>query len=161
MRKIFAIFLVTVISLTVNAQTEKSTLLLGGGVGFSSTSFSGGGSSSVFSLSPNIGYFFAENFAVGGMLDFQSGNGYNAWSIAPFVKGYFGKDTKGKPFAQLGVGFGGGSGGGSTSTALQVRGGYALFLNKSIALEIAANFSTQTGYSVFGVGAGFQIHLGK
>jgi hypothetical protein len=73
---------------------------------------------------------FAENFAVGGMLDFQSGNGYNAWSIAPFVKGYFGKDTKGKPFAQLGVGFGGGSGGGSTSTALQVRGGYALFLNK-------------------------------
>lgn len=158
---LFSLALVAGLGFVANAQTEKSTLLLGGGVGFSSTSISGGGSQSVFTLSPNVGYFFTDNFAAGAQFTLASSSGTTIWSLAPFVRGYFTDNAKGKPFAQVGVGFGGVSGGGGTSTSFLGKAGYALFLNKSVALELAADLQTQTGATVFGVGAGFQIHFGK
>lgn len=161
MKKLLTLTAVIVLAIAANAQTEKSNWLLGGGIGFSSTSVSGGGSSSIFSLSPNAGYFFTDNFAGGAMLEVISGGGNTVWSAAPFVRGYFGKSTSGKPFAQVGVGFGGASGGGSTSTSFLGKAGYAFFLNKSVALELAANYTSQSGASVFGIGAGFQIHFKK
>lgn len=160
MKNLFAVLILVLFSFASKAQTEKSTWLLGGNVGFTSQSVSGGGSASVFNLSPNAGYFFKNNYAVGGMVDLTSGGGATSWSIAPFIKGYFGKQTTGKPFAQVGLGFGGASGGGST-TAFMARGGYALFLNKNIAAEFAANFTAQSGVTIFGLGAGFQIHFKK
>ena len=150
--------LVVGLGLVANAQTEKSTLLLGGGVGFSSVS---GGGGSIFSLSPSIGYFFTENYAAGAQLELISGGGTTIWSLAPFVRGYFTDNDKAKPFAQVGVGFGGVSGGGGTSTSFVGKAGYAIFLNKSVALELGANFTSVTGGSMFGAGAGLQIHFGK
>lgn len=160
MKKVlFAAIAFVGLAISANAQTEKSTWLLGGNIGFTSQSVSGGGSTSVFNFSPNAGYFFSNNFAAGGMVDVITGSGTTVWSIAPFVRGYFGENKTGKPFAQVGVGFAGASGGGSSSTAFLAKGGYAVFLNKSVALELAANFSSQTGFSTFGLGAGFQIHF--
>ncbi len=154
------VIMLVVVAYAAQSQTEKSTWLLGGNVSFTSQSASGGGSSSTFNLSPNAGYFFKNNYAVGGMVDLISGGGATSWTIAPYIRGYFGKQTSGKPFAQVGLGFGGVSGGGS-NTAFIARGGYALFLNKNTAIEFAANFTAQTGVTLFGLGAGFQIHFKK
>ncbi|MBX2930716.1 MAG: outer membrane beta-barrel protein [Chitinophagaceae bacterium] len=162
MKKVFITAIIAVISITANAQTEKSTFLLGGGLSFTSTSFTGGGgSTSVFTLNPNVGYFFMKNYAIGGQLLLNSGGGNTAWSLGPLIRGYFTDNTKGKPFAQAGIGFGGASGGGNTSITFQLMGGYALFLNKSIAAEFTGNFQTVKGATIFGFGAGFQIHFAK
>ncbi len=160
MRKIFIVALFVVIgSITANAQTEKATWLLGGDVSISVNSPKGGGSNTIFSLSPNAGYFFMKNYAVGGMFNLTTGGGQTFWTLAPFIKGYFSDNAKGKPFAQVGLGVGGAGGG--TTTSFVARGGYAMFLNKSIALEMGAQLSLQTGLTQFGVGAGFQIHFKK
>ncbi len=161
MKKILATLLVVIIAYTANAQTEKSTYLLGGSLQFASTSYTGSGSSSTFNFSPNVGYFFMKNYAVGGQFDLATGGGSTSWALGPYIRGYFTDNKNGKPFAQAGIGFGGASGGGNTSVTFHLRGGYAAFLNKNIALEFAANFQTMKGATVFGLGAGFQIHFAK
>jgi len=164
MKKLLITAFITVIAFTVNAQTEKSTLLLGGDLTFSSASNGGGGgSTSTFSLSPSMGYFFMKNFAVGGMFNLTSTSGYTDWSIGPIIRGYFTDNTNGKPFAQAGLGFGGVTSGGNSSNSVmfQLKAGYALFLNKSIAVEFAGNLLTKKGQTVFGFGAGFQIHFAR
>ncbi len=162
MKKLIMLCLLASLGFAANAQTEKSTFMLGGGTSFSSTSISGAGSTSVFTLNPNVGYFFTDNYAAGLNFALTSiGGGGSAWALAPYLRGYFTDNTSGKPFAQVGVGFGGSSGVSGTSTAFQAKGGYALFLNKSIALELAAELQTQTGVTIFGVGAGLQIHFSK
>lgn len=79
--------------------------------------------------------------------------------VGPYVRGYFGGSDRGKLFAQLGVEIAGISGIGGSNTAFTPRAGYAVFLNRSIALEVAARLITGQGSTIFGAGAGFQIHL--
>jgi outer membrane protein len=159
MKKIYMLALLVVLGLTTNAQTEKKTWLLGGSVSFSANSYKGGGSNTTFSLSPDAGYFFAKNLAAGGMFNLTTGGGQTSWMLAPFVRSYFTDNKKGKPFAQVGLGVGGAGNG--TTTSFEAKGGYAMFLNKSIALEMGAMLRLQTGVTQFAFGAGFQIHFAK
>ncbi len=139
-----------------NAQTEKGTVLLGGGLSFQTSD-----GMSMFSATPNIGFFVANNIATGAQLNLFTGDGYTAWAIGPFLRGYFAGSDKGKLFAQGGVNVGGADGS-DTEVGFGLGAGYAVFLNKSVALEFGANYN-KTGNSdgIFGLGVGFQIHFKK
>lgn len=158
MRKIIlTAILICIVSVAAQAQTEKGNVMIGGGLQFQTSE-----GTSLFTADPNIGFFLANNFAAGAQITLISTSGNTVWGIGPYARYYFKGQPKGKFFAQAGVSFAGASGGGtssSTSTAFQAKLGYAVFLNKNVALELATNLMTGEGTSVFGLGAGFQIHL--
>ena len=100
MKKIFAVALVAMMTLTVNAQ-----VYVGGGVGFQTTS-QDGNSETFFKLVPEIGYNLDENWAVGIAVGYgehkttlKSGNlkttaKVKAFEIAPYARYTFAKFDK-------------------------------------------------------------------
>lgn len=159
MRKLLLITIVSFLMITkLSAQTEKGNVMVGGEVLLLAQS-----GNTTFSASPNVGYFFADNIAAGGEFNLITGGGYTNWGVGPYVRGYFAGNPTGKLFAQAGLALAGSSGGfgsSSTSTGFSGRFGYAAFLNKNVALEFAARILTGGG-TLYGFGAGFQIHLGR
>lgn len=136
-------------------QTEKGTLMLGGNL-----SFQAGDEAVLFIVNPAVGVFLREKLAVGVNASLLSSEGYTQWSLGPFARYYFGNSEKGKPFGQGAVSVYGGDdsdlylGGGLT-------GGYAIFLNPSIALEFSASYFRISDSGLFILGAGFQVHFRK
>jgi len=63
--------------------TAKAQLILGGGIGFGTTSDN---KFSVY-IAPEVGYHVSNYFSVGGKLSYQSGN--NVFGIDPYVRGHF------------------------------------------------------------------------
>lgn len=140
--------------MSANAQTEKGTLLLGGNVSFQTSD-----GISYFSAAPNVGFFIANNLAIGVRGNLLTGESYTAWAVGPFVRGYFAGSEKGKLFAEGGVNVGGVTDE-DTEVGFGLGAGYALFLNKSVALEFGANYAkTGSAEGIFGLGIGFQIHF--
>ena len=100
MKKIFAVALVAMMTMTVNAQ-----VYVGGGVGFQTTS-QDGNSETFFKLVPEIGYNLDENWAVGIALGYGhskntvSANGVDVsvktdvFSINPYARYTFAKFDK-------------------------------------------------------------------
>lgn len=142
--------------MSANAQTEKGNWLLGGNVSFQTSD-----GTSVFMAAPNLGYFVAKNLAAGARLNLLTSEGYTAWAVGPFVRGYFAGSDKGKFFGEGGVNIGGAEDV-DTEVGFGVGAGYSIFLNRSVALEFGANY-TKTGDAegIFGLGVGFQIHFKK
>lgn len=149
----FAILLVT--GIVAKAQVEKNTLLIGGSASFTTAE----GESSFF-LNPNVGVFVIDRLAVGVNAFILTAGGNTSWSLGPFGRYYFGKNESGKPFAGLGFGISGVDGS-DPNFGVNVGGGYAIFLNKSIALEFSATYSRIDDFDQLGIGAGFQIHFRK
>lgn len=157
MRKILFVTAFTIAGITAaHAQTEKGNFLLGGGL-----SFQASGGNSVFTANPNVGIFVANNIAVGAQFVLLTADGYAAWAFGPFAKGYFAGSDKGKFYGQGSINVGGADGA-DVQLGAGLGAGYAVFLNRSIALEFGVNYS-KTGESagIFGLGAGFQIHFRK
>ncbi len=142
---------------SVFAQTEKGTVMLGGEI-----NLLGQSGNTTFSATPNIGYFFLNNVAAGAELTLITGGGYTNWGIGPYLRGYFAGNEMGKAFAQVGLALAGSRYNSASETSAGFAGkvGYAIFLNRSVALEMAAKILTGGG-TLYGLGAGFQIHLGK
>ena len=100
MKKIFAVALVAMMTMTVNAQ-----VYVGGGVGLQSSSYDGN-SETFFKLVPEIGYNLDENWAVGIAVGYgehkttlKSGNlkttaKVKAFEIAPYARYTFAKFDK-------------------------------------------------------------------
>ncbi|MEO5563778.1 MAG: outer membrane beta-barrel protein [Chitinophagaceae bacterium] len=146
-----------VVSVTAKSQTEKGTWLLGGNVLYSSVN----GNSS-FALSPKMGIFVINNLALGAQLNLNIDDDFTSWAVGPFARYYFGKNEHGKPFLGASLNIGGSNDGlDDTDVGFGVEGGYALFLNKSIALDFGINYYRIEGIDMIGVGAGFQIHFKK
>jgi hypothetical protein len=137
------------------AQTERGTLMLGGNASLQATD-----DVSVFIFNPNVGVFVANNFAVGLQASIVSSEGSSAWALGPYGRYYFGKNEKGKLFGQGTISLSG-SDGSDPSFGGGLTGGYAFFLNKSIALEVAASYFRIDDSGLFVLGAGFQIHFKK
>jgi hypothetical protein len=145
----FGVFLVTT---QLSAQTEKGRVMVGGEL-----LLLGRSGNTTFSASPNVGYFFMDNVAGGAEFNLITGGGYTNWGVGPYVRAYFAGNPTGKLFAQAGLSLAGSSGS-NTSTGFSGRVGYASFLTKNVALEVAARILTGGG-TIYGLGAGFQIHL--
>jgi hypothetical protein len=162
MKKLLLITLIAFVTTSdLRAQTEKGNVMVGGEVLLLAQS-----GNTTFSASPNIGYFFLNDFAGGAELNLITGGGYTNWGIGPYLRGYFAGNPTGKLFAQLGLALTGssyGSGTSQSSAGLSGRLGYAAFLNKHVALEFAGRILTggKNVKAIYGLGAGFQIHLGK
>jgi hypothetical protein len=154
-RIVLAFFGLAIMSAAANAQTEKGTVLLGGDVAFTSVE-----STSAFSLAPNVGFFVANNFAVGGQFSLYTSEGYTSWGVGPFARYYFSKNQNGKPFVGASLLIGGDDNT-DTQVGFGAKAGYALFLNKSIALEFGLTYNRLEGVDMIGIGAGFQIHFKK
>jgi|GEM_PF-1707018 len=157
MRKFFLLLILGVafVCNQSNAQTERGTLLLGGGANFQMVD-----DASVFVFNANLGVFVKQNFAIGLQASILSSDGVSAWSLGPYTRLYFGKNEKGKFFGQAGLSLLG-----STGFDVEFGGGlgagYAVFLNKSIVLEFGATYSILGDMEMLVLGAGFQIHFRK
>lgn len=156
MKKLMLLIAFAAVTAIANAQTEKGTWMVGGSLQFQAAE-----GTSIFAADPNLGYFFANNFAGGAQLNLISSEGTTIWGFGPYLRYYITGSNKGKLFGQAGVGFSGVSDGGGSSTAFNGKLGYAAFLNKNVALEFAGNVMAGEGTTVFGLGIGFQIHLKK
>jgi hypothetical protein len=154
-RFLLAAAIVLVASVGAQAQTEKGTWLLGGNTTFQATD-----GATIFNASPNIGYFFSNNLAAGLEASFLSADGASIYAFGPFIKPYFGKSEKGKFFGKGSFLLVGGEG--DSQAGFGLGAGYALFLNRSVALEFGANYNKLgEGSGTFGLGVGFQIHFKK
>lgn len=117
-----------VFSLGATAQTEKGTILIGGGIGFSKTSsdyeselFNHESSSFNFNFNPDFALFFKDTWAVGismplswskneilsdqGNNDVIYENKLTDIGIAPFIRKYFPFGEKFSAFGQLQAGY--------------------------------------------------------
>ncbi|WP_159430938.1 outer membrane beta-barrel protein [Flavobacterium segetis] len=167
----------------MSAQIDKGNWMVGGSGNFTNykstfqsnnTEFTQTGSG--ISISPNLGYFVVDNFAVGTAVGFNfsnpsgANNNSHSYGISPFVRYYFRKAEKIiNPFLQTSYGFSEGkseSGGSNKSRGYTIKGGSAIFFNSSVALELSLNYNSSkynsdTTYNDLTIGIGFQIHLEK
>ena len=141
--------------------TDKGSQLLGGSASFVRTD-----GNSILTINPNMGFFVANNFAIG-LNHFYAadldGDYSDINALGPFMKFYIGNSQKGKVFAQIS---------GAIAVAdldfdylnysYGLRAGYTVFINNSIALEFSGGYDKVIdGDGRFGGNVGFQIHFNK
>ena len=161
--------------LNAHSQTEKGTLMLGGGA---STGIDFNDDYNVFhiSLSPDIGYFFSDDLAIGaylplGLTSYEGYRGFN-YGITPFFRYYFGQTSDIMFFVTGGFGIRGWSSkyNDTSSSSSGVIGnagvGGTYFLNESIGIEAILGYtyskwSESDANSDIDLGVGFQIYFGR
>lgn len=169
MRKLISLFLI-VIALDAVAQTDKGNLMVGGQLNLNTNK-----DGSEFRFNPQLGYFFANNFAAGGQFSFdfsKAGNvRVNEFGVGPFARYYFGKGQT-KPFLVSAVDYL------STSTkannievnsngwSFLIGAGFAAFLNRTVAIEGIigyryADYSNTSSSGGLNLSLGFQLYFGK
>ena len=179
------IMAILLFSSLANAQITKGNWMVGGSGSFinykntypdhnTETTYSG----YALYLLPNVGYFVADNFSIGSIVNFSfdnpSGSDNNSLSIglAPFVRYYFRKSDKIiNPFLQASYSFNKSKiqleDGYNKSSDYKLKGGSAFFLNSSVALELTIEYNSSINnpfnrqYDYFTTGIGLQIHLEK
>lgn len=176
--KTLILFLVLTFTASLNAQITKGNWLVGGDIAFSYTKSKP--ESTVDSkaydinISPNVGYFFWDKLALGLRLNYfmsryKSDRGtakYDSFLVSPIVKYYFmDTDKMVNPFIESSYRFS--LINESNSKEFSAKGGIAIFLNHSVALEIALNYlnlmskNEFVGNHTFLLGFGIQVHLEK
>ena len=184
MKTIKLFFIATILfTISANSQISKGNWMVGGNGNFTNykSTFQSNNTEttqtgSALTISPNLGYFIVDNFALGTIVSFSfsnpSGDNNNSqgYGMSPFIRYYFRKSDKMiNPFLQTSYSFSKGksdSGGSNKSTGYTIKGGSAIFLNSSVALELSLNydsskFNSDVKSNNFTVGIGFQIHLEK
>jgi Outer membrane protein beta-barrel domain len=177
MKKLYFSSILMFLSLAGFSQTSKGNWMLGGNIQFSSnhqTEEGMGGTLSTFSLNPKIGFFPVDNLAVilntNYLSQSVSESSYHTLLIGPAVRYYIPASETVKFFFGAGMGFG--SGNSYTSTAWQFETGPSFFLTPAVAVEMNISYqsenmkgteqnSSSLKSSVFGVGLGFMVYLGK
>lgn len=150
------------LSQAVSAQAvNQGAWMLGGSASFTSTSFKDiDGSTTTFILNPNIGYFIADDLAIGLGVAVSSFNDNTDFGVGPFVRFYFADAI----FAQAGIDLGLGD---NEFTKFQVGVGYSWFLDNSVAIEpmlfYRSNSVPDPGFdsSVIGLSIGVQAFLDR
>ncbi|MGB3077912.1 MAG: hypothetical protein WBB31_02450 [Saprospiraceae bacterium] len=171
-KSIIAIFALVCITQAISAQTVGSgAWMLGGSAGFSSTKVKGAdASTTLINITPNVGYFFANNLAVGARVNFLSsssnGNSNSNFGYGPFARLYVTDPI----FIQAGIDFEAATldfnsiFAGDGSTTIHAAVGYSLFLNNSVAIEPSVYINIYNGgddnfdsdYTRFGLNIGVQ-----
>jgi len=153
-------FLFSLSVLGAAAQIPKFTIMAGGTGQYSSSKTKGSTAAlTTLHLSPQIGFFLREGLAVGAKVDYARFSSANSLALAPYVRYFFLR----KLYIQPAVGFG--VSGNNNVTSIQTDLGYALFLNKSVALEPVAffNYSTSSNFDQTGYGLkiGLQVYFNR
>jgi len=177
MKKFYFSTVFTLLVLTGFCQTEKGNWMMGGNILFSSNHQSndyGSGTLSTFVLNPKIGYFPINNLAVilntNYLSQSQGDISDHTLLIGPSIRYYIPASESVKFFFGTGVGFDSGSG--YSGTALQFEAGPSFFITRAVAVEMNISYQTESmknteqnsgtvKSSIFGVGLGFMIYLGK
>ena len=147
---------------SVQGQTEKEDWMVGGNFELNTTN------NTTISLTPSAGYFFLNNLAAGGTLNFlynKIGNDKTTgFGFGPFVRYYFGKNNL-KPFAHTeylftsikfeGPGFSSTTNGGD----FFIGPGLAAFVNEHVAIETLVGYAN-SNYSGSGSDGGLAIRIG-
>jgi hypothetical protein len=186
MKKLLLAASLFVSSTTIFAQVDQGQWLAGGSAGFDHSS-QGDDKVTTISIAPDLGYFVINQLAVGLRPEFgymkskskigttTSSSSTTAFFVAPFVRYYFMQSgEKVNVFGDASYGFGSSKVKGGTSVSgnyYQVKAGPAIFLTPNTALEFALYYRSFGGDAYenaagdreghFGVGIGFQIHLGN
>lgn len=182
MKQLFFSLSLLLVAMSLQAQDElnidKGTLIVGGEVSFTSTSGDGFESTNALNLTPEVGYFISNGFALTlGVNLSRSGNdrsNFTSYLIQPGIRAYLYQGL----FATANIGVGGARFSVDaipdpivTNTNLFEWGasiGYSFFLNKSIAVEPALFFTSQrqsgdniptTTGNTTGLSVGFRIFL--
>jgi hypothetical protein len=178
------IMAILLFSSLANAQITKGNWMVGGSGNFTNykSTFQSNNSEVTntgngINISPNLGYFVIDNFALGTAVGFNysnpsgANNNSHSYGISPFVRYYFRKSEKIiNPFLQTSYGFSKGkseNGGSNKSSGYTIKGGSAFFLNSSVALELTIEYNSSINnpfnrqYDYFTTGIGLQIHLEK
>lgn len=170
-RTIIYCFLVAVLLGTAgktNAQTEKGKILVGGQSSLEFTTYKSSGvteytsgdngKSRYLDITPQVGYFIANNFAVGletpysfsKEIDGDDSYITSSFVVVPFVRYYFGK-TKVKPYLHGGIG----PGWGKTKSeiymgsdynvstnllAYELGGGLGVFVNEHVSVDFGLGY---------------------
>lgn len=179
-----------IISFTIqaNSQITKGNWMVGGNASFSTNNTSSlqGGDALNFQISPRIGYFLRNNFAMGIQFDYASQDLSNytqsirvglivkRFSLGPFVRYYFlNPEKQVNVFLEGNYSYGSYeskgyyliSNGRNNNYSLQA--GTAIYFNSSVAIEFTLGYylinDITYGYNNNGLstGIGFQIHLEK
>ncbi|HMR89691.1 MAG TPA: hypothetical protein PKD51_16130 [Saprospiraceae bacterium] len=159
---IFTFILITHIS---NAQTIKGTYLLGGDASYQTSE-----GDVIFTLNPNIGYFVVDKFVTGLSVSYYSYRNTKSIGLNPFLRSYFLTSDRGSAFGGIGVIYVRQNSNDNIETlyGYNLKLGYAIFLNRSIALEASANYANLVDKSpininekLFSFNVGFQIHFNQ
>lgn len=148
----------------LHAQTGKGGVLLGGTASFQ-VQFTDPESTNV-DLSPQLGFFIANNLAIGGALNLNFSNSYSSFGIAPFGRYYFEGEKSSRLFVQAQVGyFSTKFGDDETISGTQIGfgPGVAFFLNDHVAIEGMLAYNIRGGdFSTndLGLRFGVQAYLG-
>lgn len=180
MKKIKIITALTLLlAVNANSQITKGNWMVGGDLNYSNfkSSYKGNLSSESNSLiiSPNIGYFFSNNFVIGikgnfGFVKQVGSDSSKSIIISPFLRYYFLKPEKlVNVFIDASYGYGIGKTGNDdvqTSKNYNFKAGPVVYFNSSVGLELAINYgssisSTESKYDNLSLSLGFQIHLEK
>jgi hypothetical protein len=180
MKKVLIAAFLLVSSNAIFAQVNQGQWLVGGSADFNFGK-QGDTKTTMINVAPDAGYFFIDQLAGGLRLDFgydktktkTSETSSTSFGLAPFVRYYFmPSGQKVNVFADGSYGFGSYKPKGGSSASINyyaIKAGPAVFLTPNTALEFAVYYKSYGGdfyevagdrYNQFGLGIGFQIHLG-
>lgn len=153
-KTIFALLLFISFAATAHAQLiDKGTLMAGGNLTFNTNK-----GNKTFILNPMLGYFFADNFALGTSVSYSSVSKLSAFSIGPFARYY----TNFGLFAHSGLNFEHQENAEKENNLDFLIGlGYAAFLNDNVALEPVFTVHLLDGDTYTRLGISLQIYFGR
>lgn len=172
----FYLIVIMLFSLSSFAQITKGNWMMGGVASFSHNKYTdsmGTTEANSFSISPNVGYFFMDKLVVGasGLLSStfnNTGMDSTNYGIGPFARYYFLDEEKPfNIFSEISYGLQKVSQSENKIENFNVKAGAVYFLNSSVGLEAALNYSNKkysggindaTNKTLF-LSFGFQIHL--
>lgn len=150
MKTVLSFVFLFIFSSALLAQNSipRGTYNIAGSVSFSSVSVEHStNNQNTFALSPQVGYFFANNISLSLLLQYTHNsvgdNSSNQWGLGPGVRYYFELENV-HPF--LGASFLYGKTTNSsddtfTNTVFLISGGFDYFLNESVAIEAGLSYS--------------------
>lgn len=176
MKKTFLIFSLLCIAKLCCCQITKNTWMTGGGASFSNTNINNGSETNVINIavSPNVGYFLINKFALGSRLSFTSDYSpkmpikTNFYTIGPFIRYYLLAPEKTfNIYAQTSYEIKLENKRNGAIRTFSALGGPVIFFNPNVALEFNLGYAT-TNFknndliiNTFQSGISLQIHLNK
>ena len=164
------------VAFTSNAQIDKGNWMMGGTGAIGNFKTISGGTkdtSTSIIISPNIGYFFIDKLSIGlaGQFNYifpeRDSRTISSNNLSPFIRYYFlEKEKKINIFSEARYEIIRMSHSDIKADTFLIKAGTVFFVNSSVGIEVALNYSTQKTNQNFEnraiyLNVGFQIHLEK